>query len=63
MIPQKKFDWNKNSILKSSAPRVSGSDSDAIIWKWKAREIENNCLYGSMTLLDIKLADEQEGEL
>ena len=24
------------------------------------REIENNCLYGSMTLIDIKLADEQE---
>lgn len=26
----------------------------------KAREIESNCLYGSMTLLDIKLADGQE---
>lgn len=26
----------------------------------RAREIENNCLYGSMTLIDIKLADEQE---
>ena len=23
----------------------------------KAREIENNCLYGSMTLLEVKLAD------
>ena len=28
--------------------------------KKKAREIENGCLYGSMTLIDIKLADEQE---
>lgn len=28
--------------------------------KKKAREIENNCLYGSMTLLEIKLIDEQE---